>query len=206
MTPTSLPLIGIVLLLGIGCCWRSWLQRRRSGSFGVIFLRSGDWRQKVRDAMGIVLVLCLLGQGIAAVGWPASLSPVVALYHPEAPIWRVIGAVVLFGGLMLVIVSQLDLGASWRIGIDESARPGLVTNGLYQVCRNPIFLAILVTLTGYTILIPTRLSLILLVGAFIGMRQQVKTEEAHLLRAYGDDYRAYARRVGRFVPGIGRLR
>jgi protein-S-isoprenylcysteine O-methyltransferase Ste14 len=31
-------------------------------------------------------------------------------------------------------------------------------------------------------------------------------EEAYLARVYGDAYRAYARRVGRFLPGIGLLR
>jgi protein-S-isoprenylcysteine O-methyltransferase Ste14 len=81
-----------------------------------------------------------------------------------------------------------------------------VTSGLYRFCRNPIFLAILITLTGYTMLLPTRLSLALLLGASIGIRQQILTEEAYLLRAYGADYREYARRVGRFLPGIGRLR
>ena len=31
-------------------------------------------------------------------------------------------------------------------------------------------------------------------------------EEAYLLRAYGASFRAYASRVGRFVPGLGLLR
>ena len=81
-----------------------------------------------------------------------------------------------------------------------------MTSGLYRFCRNPIFFGILVTLTGYTVLVPTRLSLFLLLGAFIGIRQQVLAEEAYLLRAHGDAYRDYARRVGRFLPAIGRLR
>ena len=102
-------------------------------------------------------------------------------------------------------MAQLDLGASWRIGIEEGTSPGLVTTGLYRFCRNPIFLAILITLTGYTLLLPTRLSLALLLGTFLGVRQQVLVEEAYLLRSYGDSYREYARRVGRFLPGIGRL-
>ncbi len=107
---------------------------------------------------------------------------------------------------MFLVMAQLNLGASWRIGIEESTSPGLVTSGLYRFCRNPIFLAILTILTGYTLLLPTRLSLILLLGAFIGIRQQVLAEEAYLLRAYGDAYREYARNVGRFLPGVGRLR
>lgn len=206
MVSTPLPLIGMVVFLGVVCCWRPWLQFRRYGSSGILFFRSEDWRQNLRDALGAVLAVCLVGQGIAAVRWPESLSPVQVIYHPETRIWQVIGALFLFGGLILLIVAQLHLGASWRIGIDREMRPGLVTNGLYRFCRNPIFLAILVTLTGYTLLVPTRLSLGLLLGAFVGMRQQILTEEAYLLRTYEAGYRDYARRVGRFLPGIGRLR
>lgn len=116
------------------------------------------------------------------------------------------GTVLLFGGIALLVAAQLNLGASWRIGIEEGARPGLITNGLYRFCRNPIFLAILIMLTGYTLLLPTSLSIALLIGAFIGIRQQVLTEEAYLSRTYGDAFHAYARHVGRFVPGIGKLR
>src|SRR5437773_3848760 len=83
---------------------------------------------------------------------------------------------------------------------------GLVTSGVYRFCRNPIFFAILSVLTGYTLLLPTRLSLVLLVSAFVGMRLQVLAEEAYLSKTYGATYREYARGVGRFLPGIGRLR
>jgi protein-S-isoprenylcysteine O-methyltransferase Ste14 len=30
-------------------------------------------------------------------------------------------------------------------------------------------------------------------------------EEAYLMRTYGDAYSEYARQVGRFMPGIGKL-
>jgi len=172
----------------------------------VLFLRSQRWQEKVRDALGVVLVLFLVGQAVVAVAWPKSLAPLDAIYYRATEIWHATGTVLLMGGIALLVVAQLNLGASWRIGIDEDSRPGLVTSGFYRFCRNPIFFAILIILTGYTLLLPTRLSLLLLVGAFLGIRQQVLTEEAYLLRTYGETYRAYARHVGRFVPGIGTLR
>jgi len=100
---------------------------------------------------------------------------------------------------------MLDLGASWRIGIEERARPGLITGGLYRFSRNPIFLALIAVLAGYTLLLPTMLSALILVGACIAIRQQIAEEESYLLRAYGEQYREYARRVGRLLPGIGKL-
>jgi len=58
---------------------------------------------------------------------------------------------------------------------------------------------------GYALLLLTRLSFALLVGTYVGIRLQTSAEEAYLLRTYEDAYRAYARRVGRFVPRLGRL-
>lgn len=191
------PLAGIVLFLGVGGGWRSWLQARRYGSSGFFLFRSGRTSQHVRDALGVGVAVALLGQALVA-----ALAP----YPSQSTEERVIGMTLLFGGVVFLVVSQLNLGASWRIGIEEGATPGLVTTGIYEFCRNPIFLAMLITVAGYSVLIPTPLSLALLVGAFIGTRRQIVAEEAYLIRTYGDAYRAYARRVGRFLPGIGRLR
>jgi protein-S-isoprenylcysteine O-methyltransferase Ste14 len=202
---TWLPLVGVALFLGI-LGWRSWWQRRRYGSRAVLVFQSRRWQDQLREALGVALVLFLVGQAVMAVARPGSVRPVGGIDPSAADVWRVTGAALLFGGITVLVVAQLNLGASWRIGIDEGRSPGLVTSGVYRFCRNPIFLAMLVMLAGYTLMLPTRLSLALLVGAFIGIRQQVLTEEAYLGRTYGDAYRAYARRVGRFVPGIGKLR
>jgi protein-S-isoprenylcysteine O-methyltransferase Ste14 len=199
-----LPLLGVTLFLAT-LCWRSWWQQRRYGSRGVLLFQSKRWPDRLRDALGAALVLFLVGQAVMA-AWPKSPALVEPTDHPAAKIWHVGDAALLFGGIALLLVAQLNLGASWRIGIEDGSTPGLVTSGFYRFCRNPIFFAILIMLAGYTLLLPTRLSLALLVGAFIGIRQQVLTEEVYLLRTYGDAYSAYARHVGRFVPGIGKLR
>ena len=80
-----------------------------------------------------------------------------------------------------------------------------VTGGFYRFCRNPIFLFMLVALLGFALLLPTPISFVLVVGALLGIRRQVLEEEAYLSRAYGASYQDYARRVGRFLPWVGRL-
>lgn len=200
------PLAGVILLIAIPFLWRSWLQRRRHGASGVLLLRSPDRRQIARDVLLLLVILLLLGQAVVAVGWPQALRPVVPASSDPARWLHWIGAALMLGGIVLLVAAQLDLGASWRIGIDEEARPGLVDGGLYRLCRNPIFLGLLIAITGYTALLPTPLSLILLAGQFLGMRLQIAAEEAYLLRTYGDAYRAYAQRVGRLLPWLGRFR
>jgi protein-S-isoprenylcysteine O-methyltransferase Ste14 len=191
-----IPLAGVLLVAAIACCWRPWLQYRRHGTWGVFLFRSRSLRQLFRDAMLVLLYVLLLAQAVLAAGRPESGS--VRL--------QTIGAVCMFAGIGLMVLSQLHLGASWRIGIDERAAPGLVTAGLYRYSRNPIYVALVVFVAGYTLLLPTPLSLALLAGALIGVWQQVRAEEAYLLGTYGECYREYARRVGRFLPGIGKLR
>jgi protein-S-isoprenylcysteine O-methyltransferase Ste14 len=116
------------------------------------------------------------------------------------------GAVLMVAGVILLVTGQLHLGASWRIGIEAGAKPGLVTDGIYRHSRNPIFLALLTFVAGYALMLPTILSFVLLVGMYVGIRYQVAAEEAYLSETYGEAYRDYAGRVGRFVPGIGKRR
>jgi protein-S-isoprenylcysteine O-methyltransferase Ste14 len=197
-----LPLLGFVLFVGVGVFWRVWLQRRRFGHSGIVMFRSGRTSQTVREASALVLFVVLGGQAVAVALDPHALDGGRALGTPIGA-WP--GALVVLVGTALMAAAQLDLGASWRIGIDEGARPGLVRGGLYRVCRNPIFLAMLVAITGFAIMLPTWLSFGTLLGAAIGIRAHVRDEEAHLLRTYGADYADYARQVGRFLPGVGLL-
>ena len=199
-----LPLIGVLLLAAIVLVWRPWLQRRRHGTWGIVLFK-GALAQKVRDGMLFVLPVLLIGQAAVAALWPEALPLSEADRRATSITRHVLGAVLMFGGLLFQAAAMLELGASWRIGIEESARPGLVTGGLYRFTRNPIFLALIAVLAGYTLLLPTLLSALILVGACIAIRQQIAEEESYLVRSYGEQYRAYARRVGRLLPGVGKL-
>jgi len=68
---------------------------------------------------------------LAAVA-PRRLPDLLPLPPAAAAALRVTGSVLVLGATALMLVAQLDLGASWRVGIDEGARPGLVTGGLYR--------------------------------------------------------------------------
>jgi protein-S-isoprenylcysteine O-methyltransferase Ste14 len=198
-----LPLIGFVVFVGLGVGWRSWLQRCRHGSSGIVLFRSLGWAQNVREAGAIVLVALLAVQSIALAVDPRSLDRFLVVRPTATVQW--LGAVVLFTGVALMIAAQLDLGASWRIGIEEGARPGLVVDGLYRFCRNPIFLAMFTVLAGFLLLVPAWPALVVFLGTYVGIRGAIGAEEDYLRRAYGDDYVAYASRVGRFLPYLGRL-
>ncbi len=188
------PLVGIAVFFAVGLWWRPWLHQRRYGSSGLFMFRSGRRSQDVRDALALVLILALVVQ--------AAVSPSLI----SSPAWRVLGLLLLLGGIILLVVGQLALGASWRVGIEEGAKPGLVTDGIYRWSRNPIFLAFLAAVAGYAVLLPTPLSFLLWAAFYAGVRAQIRSEEEYLLRTYGEAFRAYARGVGRLILGVGRYR
>ena len=201
-----LPLTGVLLLFVVAGGWRPWLQRRRYGTSGIVLFRSDTPGQNLRDGMLVALFLLLAGQAVVAAGAPQRLALLGGTDPSAGGLRPFAGAGLMLSGVALVAAAQLHLGASWRIGIEDAARPGLVTGGLYRFCRNPIFLALLVVIAGYTLMLPTVLSLVLLAGAYLGIRLQIAAEERYLERAYGDSFRDYAGRVGRLLPGLGKLR
>ncbi len=206
MVASALPLIAVLVFYGLGFGWRTWVQLRRYGSSGIVLFRSGRPGQHIREALFVVLTVALLAEAALAAVAPRRLPGLVPLAPATAAVLRATGTVMVLGATALMLAAQLDLGASWRVGIDEGARPGLVTGGLYRYSRNPIYVAMLTALLGFALLLPSWISLGLLIGAGLGIRRHVRDEEAYLARTYGEEYRRYAARVGRFVPGVGRLR
>ena len=81
-----------------------------------------------------------------------------------------------------------------------------MSRGLFRRVRNPIYSGLLVLLLGVTLVIPCAASVLLGSAAAAAIAIHTRLEERHLLALHGDAYRAYAAGVGRFVPGVGRLR
>ena len=90
----------------------------------------------MRDALLILLFALLLGQAIVATR-PGYLDLLVEERGLAHVALQVVGAALMLCGIGFFAVAQLHLGASWRIGIDADAKPGLVTDGLYRYSRNP---------------------------------------------------------------------
>ena len=107
----------------------------------------------------------------------------------------------------VLFVVAIAMGESWRIGVDETATTELVVDGPFALVRNPIFAAMLPASTGLALMVPSWVAGAGLAALVLALELQVRVvEEPYLLRAHGERYASYAARVGRFLPGIGRLR
>jgi protein-S-isoprenylcysteine O-methyltransferase Ste14 len=123
----------------------------------------------------------------------------------EWPAWVAWGGTAIAAiGTLATYGSQVAMGKSWRIGVRDTERTNLIIDGPFRIVRNPIFSCMLVTATGFTLLVPNALSLASLVCLFVAIELQVRVvEEPYLYRTHGEPYAEYCKQVGRFVPGLG---
>jgi protein-S-isoprenylcysteine O-methyltransferase Ste14 len=199
----SLALASYVLYLALAFGLRTAIQLRRTGSSGFegISGRPGspEW------LAGVLFVVAI------AVGFAAPLLALTGLVEPSGALdttaVHVAGVVLFAVGLAGTLAAQVSMGESWRIGVDESAATEMVTGGAFAIVRNPIFAAMLPASTGLALMVPSVVALAGLVALAVALELQVRVvEEPYLRRIHGSAYASYAARVGRFLPGIGRLR
>lgn len=199
MTVTALSLFAAYVGIGFGL--RTWVQWRRTSDTGFrgISGRSGspEWWA------GVLFVLALLAGMLGPVAALAGLSAVDPL---SATPWRIMGLVLACVGIVATFLTQLDMGDSWRIGVDALERTDLVTRGAFALVRNPIFTAMAVTGVGLALMVPNVVALTGTALLLVALQLQVRVvEEPYLREAHGGTYAGYAATTGRFVPGIGRL-
>lgn len=115
---------------------------------------------------------------------------------------KIIGFVLSILGLAICRIAQVTIGKSWRVGIDEDAKPGLVTKGIYSVIRNPTYTGLFTLCTGVFIILPTVLISYWIMAFFIMMEFQVRGEEEYLEKQYGDVYIQYLKSTRRYIPYI----
>lgn len=195
-------LVLYVISLMVVFVLRSVLQYRRTGSTGFRGLsgRPGSltWCGGVLFALAVVLgltapLLQLLGVLDALPG----LDNVAV---------QIAGLALAVAGLGTALATQHVMGESWRIGVEAAETTALVTVGLFSRVRNPFFTAIVTLGFGLTLMAANPLALAGLAALVLAVEIQVRAlEEPYLLATHGPHYRDYAARVGRFLPGLGRM-
>lgn len=112
------------------------------------------------------------------------------------------GSALVLAGLCLALWARRTLGNNWSARVALKVEHQLVTKGPYGLVRHPIYSGLLLmtigtaVTTGSVVAVPGLLLVIL--GACIKLRY----EEALMVRAFGDTYRAYKARVRGLIPFV----
>ena len=139
-----------LLYFGLTFVWRSVLVYRKTGINPLVLGKGDDAYGYVGRAfkLNIMLIAAFV---LMRAYWPASMQEIGTIAALQSPTWATLGWVLMGLSLTLMLVAQAQMGLSWRIGIDEKNRTGLVTGGLFALSRNPIFLSLRITLLGLSV-------------------------------------------------------
>jgi protein-S-isoprenylcysteine O-methyltransferase Ste14 len=198
MAAAALALYAVSLTITLGV--RVAVQVRRTGATGLHGL-AHDAAPLERLA-GVLFVLGLMtGAAAPTLALLGVLEPIPAL---DGVVGNAIGVVLAISGIVLTFGAQLAMGDSWRVGVDPEERTELVTGGPFELVRNPIYSAMLPTVFGLVLMVPSIVAIVAIVILFVALELQVRlVEEPYLLQVHGNAYADYAARVGRFIPGAG---
>jgi protein-S-isoprenylcysteine O-methyltransferase Ste14 len=203
MNGADVPVVALVLFAvftALGFGWRSWEQRRRTGSTG--FRRISGRLGSAEWFAGVGFVVAIAAAFVAPILQLLGVVSPLGLLH--APWMQITGIVIAVIGIFATVYAQLDMGDSWRIGVDPSETTTLVRTGVFGCVRNPIFTAMITFGFGIALVTPNLVAIagFLLLVTTIELQVRI-VEEPYLSAVHGDAYRDYRASVGRFIPGVG---
>ncbi len=124
------------------------------------------------------------------------LNPIEYLEHQEI---KLVGVGLVLLAFTWTAIAQIQMSGSWRIGIDYEEKTDLISHGLFNYSRNPIFLGILVTYLGTFMIAPNTISFTVLLVTFFIIQTQVRLEEEYLESVQGQSYIDYKNKVRRWL-------
>ncbi len=181
---------------------------------GVVLGISGTFRWRADKAGGKV---SLREDGpaisiVLIVGRILMLAAILAyLFRPQWIQWaaltlptslRWLGAGIGIGAIPLSywVISSLGKNVTPTSATRKDA--SLVTFGPYRWVRHPLYSVAILFLMGIGLLTANWLFAVFFVLAFLMMRARMPMEERRLIEKFGDEYRSYMGRTGRFLPRL----
>lgn len=132
--------------------------------------------------------------GIALAAYRRTLNPTFTLRAGIGALLHVL-AIVLFAW-------SIAVHRSWNMEARLEPDHQLCVKGPYRFVRHPIYLAFDLLVIGAAIWVPTPLVIVGALFLIIGGDMRARNEERLLIDRFGENYRAYVKRVRRAVPGI----
>jgi protein-S-isoprenylcysteine O-methyltransferase Ste14 len=132
----------------------------------------------------------------------------VLVFVPGGNDWTVDGWVRTLGtfgrlaGGVLIVIGIVRLGLAASVHPAPTDRATLRTSGPYRFARHPIYSGVLALAAAIALTSGSWLHLAAFVTLVVVLATKARFEEQLLVERF-DGYEDYARRTGRFVPGIG---
>ena len=107
--------------------------------------------------------------------------------------------------LGLVLIAAVYLFRSGHVVVSNEQRPNsVISSGGFRYVRHPLYLASILTYLGLMVSTSSLFSLVLIVVIFVFHNYIAGYEEKLMDAKFGEEYRKYKRRTGKWVPKIGK--
>lgn len=129
-------------------------------------------------------------------------SPWLDFANYSLPVWaQWIGGVVFAFGIWMLWRAHNDLSLNWSNTLSLRQEHTLITTGIYQYIRHPMYAAHIWYGLGQGLLLSNWLAgWLALLAAVAIMLVRAAPEERMMIAQFGDEYRAYMQHTGRFLP------
>lgn len=132
------------------------------------------------------------------------LSPWLDFANYSLPLYmNILGVVLLIPTAVLFYRSHKDLGRNWSVSLEIRDEHNLVTNGVYQYVRHPMYTAIWLWVICQALLLQNYIagfSGILCFGLLYFIR--VGKEEQMMENQFGEQYELYKQKTKRLIPNL----
>ena len=116
---------------------------------------------------------------------------------------RTAGVIAGLLGDAVFLIAVVTMRDSWRAGIPAEDETTLVSDGIYKYSRNPAFLGFDLMYIGVLFAYFNLALLVLTAIVVVTLHMQILQEEKFLSGAFGEEYREYKKRTGRYLGRKG---
>ncbi|NDJ17906.1 protein-S-isoprenylcysteine O-methyltransferase [Myxacorys almedinensis] len=129
-------------------------------------------------------------------------SPWLRFADYELPLWaNGLGVLSFAIGLWLFWRAHRDLGENWSPTLQIREGHTLITNGIYQTIRHPMYTSIWLWGVAQALLLPNWIAGLAGIISFgILYVARIGNEEQMMLDQFGDQYQAYVQQTNRLIP------
>lgn len=114
-----------------------------------------------------------------------------------------LGLLAAVGSLATFYFTHRDLGRNWSVSLDVRRDHKLITSGLYQHVRHPMYSAFWLWAIAQALLLPNWIAgLSGLVGFGLLYFVRIGREEQLMLDTFGEEYRGYMARTKKLIPWV----
>lgn len=197
MPHAFLPLAAVLAVIAVSAIRLLSVQRKhgvKAYGFGrhaeIQRLAERNWRVAVAATIACAAIAWLRPDWEIALGRPGWAGTAVL---------RWVATTIFVSCFAIIAIAQIQMGASWRIGVPAEGPGTLVAHGVFRWSRNPIFVGMIGTLIALFLWSRHIGTAAVLAATWTLVLIQIRIEEEALKEKHGEAYERYAAQVPRWI-------